>query len=267
MNRNHLRTTALAAAVALAPLVAAAKPLPRLPVSDLKVTEEPQTSAGDAGAGVGFGAGGFVGAAVAGPAGLVVGAALGSAVGDAVETRGDNESLRTALADANGRAARLDDALASSRASEKRLRQAKAELSTELSKRSADARIQELSGALSMDVLFRTDSDRLAPRARDRVAGLARLLQRYPDLSIELVGHADQRGTARYNKTLSARRARAVMDALASAGVDRQRIRVRSVGESGAEAAPGDADGLALDRRVAVRLTPFAGKENVASSH
>jgi outer membrane protein OmpA-like peptidoglycan-associated protein/tetratricopeptide (TPR) repeat protein len=56
-------------------------------------------------------------------------------------------------------------------------------------------------------------------------------MQRYPTLVIEIRSHTDSRGDAGVNKALSARRARAVADYLASKGISRSRLRAIGMGE------------------------------------
>ena len=80
--------------------------------------------------------------------------------------------------------------------------------------------------------------------------------------TVEIVGHADERGDADYNKALGHSRAQSVADYLASKGVDKARIKATSKGEEKAMAKPADkpadklaADqALAADRRVDVRI-------------
>jgi OOP family OmpA-OmpF porin len=50
------------------------------------------------------------------------------------------------------------------------------------------------------------------------------LLGKYPQLRVQVAGHADSIGTRRYNQGLSERRARAVYDYLAGHGIDASRL-------------------------------------------
>jgi len=56
-------------------------------------------------------------------------------------------------------------------------------------------------------------------------------LQRYPTVVLMIEGHADERGTREYNLALSARRAQAVKDYLASLGVSGARLETISYGK------------------------------------
>ncbi len=58
------------------------------------------------------------------------------------------------------------------------------------------------------------------------------VLKQYPFLVIELQGHTDFRGDARYNLALGRRRANAARDYLLKQGIGPERITIRSLGES-----------------------------------
>jgi peptidoglycan-associated lipoprotein len=66
--------------------------------------------------------------------------------------------------------------------------------------------------------------------------------------SIDLVGHADPRGTTEYNMALSDRRAQAVRDYLRQAGIESNRL--RPVPRGNLDATGTDESGWAKDRRV-----------------
>ncbi|HWB61868.1 MAG TPA: OmpA family protein, partial [Chitinophagales bacterium] len=61
---------------------------------------------------------------------------------------------------------------------------------------------------------------------------LVKIMKENPTLQIELSSHTDCRSSARYNIVLSARRAKAVVDYLASHGVKMRRILAAGYGES-----------------------------------
>jgi peptidoglycan-associated lipoprotein len=56
-------------------------------------------------------------------------------------------------------------------------------------------------------VFFENDQTSLTAEARDILVKQASWLQQYPDVAIQIEGHADERGTREYNISLSARRA------------------------------------------------------------
>jgi peptidoglycan-associated lipoprotein len=80
-------------------------------------------------------------------------------------------------------------------------------------------------------VYFTTDSSDLTPEARQTLQKQAQWLQQYPQYTITVEGHADERGTREYNIALGARRATAVRNFLGRAGVNASRIRTISYGK------------------------------------
>jgi outer membrane protein OmpA-like peptidoglycan-associated protein len=130
-------------------------------------------------------------------------------------------------------------------------------LRIELSRRAAPPARQALQEALRRDgrvVLrgIRFDTDNAVPRA-DSLAELEALLAliretRAPGWMIE--GHTDSTGGAAHNRSLSAARAKAVVEWLAARGVDRTRLRSEGYGPDRPVGDNGTAAGRALNRRV-----------------
>lgn len=81
----------------------------------------------------------------------------------------------------------------------------------------------------------------------DRVALMMTAL---PQVTTLVIGHADQRGDSDVNFKLSADRARAAADYIASQGVDPTRLSSRGAGESDLLTLNNDAAALALNRRT-----------------
>ena len=73
-------------------------------------------------------------------------------------------------------------------------------------------------------VNFDFDKSTLRPDAVAILNEAVSILQRYPDLRVEVAGHTDLCGSDTYNQSLSERRARAVYDYLTSNGVDAGRL-------------------------------------------
>ena len=80
-------------------------------------------------------------------------------------------------------------------------------------------------------VYFSSDSSDLTPEAQATLHKQAQWLRQYPQFTITVEGHADERGTREYNMALGARRATAVRSFLAQAGVQAQRMRTTSYGK------------------------------------
>lgn len=105
-------------------------------------------------------------------------------------------------------------------------------------------------------VFFDFDSYRLTPAAREKLDGLASLMERFPTLKLEVTGHTDALGSDTYNNNLARLRAKSVADYLVSEGVERSRLNVNSRGETSPVAMNNTGDnrdaprGRALNRRV-----------------
>lgn len=111
---------------------------------------------------------------------------------------------------------------------------------------------------LSGDATFAFDSDRLSAEGRASLARLATQLMQQQPAHIAITGHTDRLGSAAYNLDLSRRRAEAVRDYLAEAGVPKGLMQVRGVGAAEPVADCPDVPRaqlikcLAADRRVVI---------------
>ena len=79
-------------------------------------------------------------------------------------------------------------------------------------------------------ILFDLESSLIRSDAQQTLSKQAQWLQRYPQYSITVEGHADERGTREYNLALGQRRAAATRDFLAARGVPTSRMRTVSYG-------------------------------------
>jgi peptidoglycan-associated lipoprotein len=85
-------------------------------------------------------------------------------------------------------------------------------------------------GALA-DVYFAFDRSELEAEARDLLLSNSDWIKQNPDVSVEIEGHADSRGTNEYNLALGARRGQAVKDYLVTLGNAPDRLSTISYGE------------------------------------
>lgn len=85
-------------------------------------------------------------------------------------------------------------------------------------------------GALA-DVFFDFDRSELGDAARDVLQRNSDWIKQNPGVSVEIEGHADNRGTNEYNLALGARRAQAVKDYLVTLGNAPDRLTTISYGE------------------------------------
>jgi peptidoglycan-associated lipoprotein len=73
-------------------------------------------------------------------------------------------------------------------------------------------------------VFFLEDKSTLQPEAQETLRRQAQWLNKYGKVTVQVEGHADERGTREYNIALSARRATAAREFLISQGVAANRI-------------------------------------------
>ncbi len=80
-------------------------------------------------------------------------------------------------------------------------------------------------------VFFAFDSSELSTESRTTLEKQAFWLRKYPQATVSIEGHADERGTREYNLALGERRAAAARDYLVSLGVDPSRLATISYGK------------------------------------
>jgi outer membrane protein OmpA-like peptidoglycan-associated protein len=134
----------------------------------------------------------------------------------------------------------------------------KSQYSNDLQKVAARNRVsslEELSRSVSLAVYFRTESAEIDTDSRPRIEKLAEFLKQFPEIKLLVEGFADKRGASDFNRDLGQKRALAVESELIRAGIDKQRILLHSYGESRAQSAETDLDGVMFDRRVNITLT------------
>jgi peptidoglycan-associated lipoprotein len=73
-------------------------------------------------------------------------------------------------------------------------------------------------------VFFEADSTVLSAEGKAGLLKQAAWLKEYPDVAVQIEGHADERGTREYNISLSARRATNVRNFLISQGISAKRV-------------------------------------------
>jgi peptidoglycan-associated lipoprotein len=73
-------------------------------------------------------------------------------------------------------------------------------------------------------VFFSEDKSTLSAEAQETLRRQAAWLNKYPNVTVQVEGHADERGTREYNIALSARRATATREFLLAQGVAGSRV-------------------------------------------
>ena len=108
-------------------------------------------------------------------------------------------------------------------------------------------------------VYFTTDSVDLTPDAQNTLRSQAGWLGKYPQYTVTLEGHADERGTREYNLALGAKRSEVVRTFLASQGVGAARMRTISYGKERPVAVCNDISCWSQNRRVVTVLNTRPG--------
>jgi len=108
-------------------------------------------------------------------------------------------------------------------------------------------------------VFFDTDQSSLRADARATLQRQAAWMNQYPNIKVNLEGHADERGTREYNLALGARRANSAKDYLVSLGVQPARIQTISFGKERPVALCSDESCWAQNRRAVTVVTMGAG--------
>lgn len=113
-------------------------------------------------------------------------------------------------------------------------------------------------GSMTIDldrVEFISGSSRLMPRSRAQIERLATIMRAYPNSTIVVAGHTDNRGRDAANLKLSQARAESVAKALTDDGVASGRIRAEGYGSQKPVADNSTARGRAQNRRVTLEVS------------
>ena len=106
------------------------------------------------------------------------------------------------------------------------------------------------------DYLFAVGSANLNAGSFNEISRVSRVLNQYPDTSIQVAGHTDSTGSEEFNQTLSEQRASNVKNALVGQGVDPNRISTIGFGESAPVADNSTESGRQMNRRVVITIQP-----------
>lgn len=105
-------------------------------------------------------------------------------------------------------------------------------------------------------VYFAFDKSALTTAGKDTLEAAVKYLNANPGSTVEIQGHTDNIGTDEYNRSLSDRRATAVMQYLRTRGIDASRMTSKGFGESQPAADNGTTEGRGLNRRVVIVELP-----------
>jgi len=80
-------------------------------------------------------------------------------------------------------------------------------------------------------VYFLVDQSTLTPEAQETLRRQAAWMKQYPNVTVQVEGHADERGTREYNLSLSARRATVAREFIVAQGIDGGRVTTIAYGK------------------------------------
>lgn len=101
------------------------------------------------------------------------------------------------------------------------------------------------------NIYFDFDRAKISPESYDELNLVVQMMKENKETRIEIGGHTDSKGSDRYNKDLSQRRAQAVVNYLINKGIDRKRIVAKGYGEERPLASNDDEqEGRELNRRT-----------------
>ncbi|RED49791.1 peptidoglycan-associated lipoprotein Pal [Aestuariispira insulae] len=107
-------------------------------------------------------------------------------------------------------------------------------------------------------VFFGFDKSNLNSDAQSTLAKQAAWLIKYPQVTIQVEGHCDERGTREYNLALGERRANSVREYLISLGVSENRITTISYGKERPAVEGSNDEAWAQNRRGVTRIVSGA---------
>jgi peptidoglycan-associated lipoprotein len=90
---------------------------------------------------------------------------------------------------------------------------------------------QDLEASAGDRIFFAFDRSDITPEAQEILARQADWLRRYPNVTVTIEGHCDERGTREYNLALGERRAQAAKNVLVAMGIPASRISTISYGK------------------------------------
>ena len=110
------------------------------------------------------------------------------------------------------------------------------------------------SGHVALYINFDTGNAAIRTESRPIIDEIVAMLKQNPSLKLAIEGHTDTVGNAQSNKTLSERRARAVMDAIVKQGIDAKRLSSAGFGPDKPLADDKTEEGRAKNRRVEIEV-------------
>lgn len=104
------------------------------------------------------------------------------------------------------------------------------------------------------NLTFATGSANINENSMTEIKNLAKVLEAYPAINIEVAGHTDNTGNADTNMKLSQARAEAVVAALTGMGISGDRMTAKGYGSTAPVASNDTAEGKKQNRRIDVKI-------------
>jgi len=119
-------------------------------------------------------------------------------------------------------------------------------------------RLENNSIALNIpsEISFDVDSANVNAGFRSTLDQIGNILVRYPETSVQIIGHTDSTGSNSYNQGLSERRSESVASYFSTQQVDYRRLYTRGLGETQPRASNETSDGRQQNRRVEIIIIP-----------
>lgn len=106
------------------------------------------------------------------------------------------------------------------------------------------------------NITFKTDSADINAGFYSTLNSVAKVLNKYDNSTVLVLGYTDSTGSAEYNQTLSRQRANAVAAYLQGQGVKSSRFEIMGLGSSNPIASNSTAEGRQQNRRVEIKIIP-----------
>ena len=109
---------------------------------------------------------------------------------------------------------------------------------------------QDLEASAGDRVFFAFDRSDITPESQQILERQADWLRRYPNVTVTIEGHCDERGTREYNLALGERRAQAVKNVLVALGIPASRLSTISYGKERPAVVGSSEEAYAQNRRA-----------------
>ena len=139
-------------------------------------------------------------------------------------------------------------------ASEENLLEEKDELNSENDTKKEKYIKSDVEKMIASNIYFELNLFSINPAERSKLNDIKNLLNSYPDIKIDIVGHASSDGPSDYNMLLSEKRANMVKMTLNNLGIDSSRLKVSFSGENEPTSGNISNKGKSKNRRVEISV-------------